>query len=435
MQRRYFLSSALGGLSASALGQASVAPFDWRGFAGQSIEVLLTKNPRGELLKKHQREFESLTGIAVGLDLVPEQHARQKTVIEFNAGKTSFDLVNITYNVQKRLVAQGRWLEDLRPRLQGALPADFSLADFVPIGMQTATQPDGRIDTLPLGLDPWILYVNQPLLTAKGLAMPSSFADIRAAAKQLNDPAAQVSGIVGRGLKNANVPLWATFFLGYGGHYQDRAGRWLTDGPEAVAAATLYRDLLVQSGPAGVVGFNWAESQALFMQGRAAMWIDSAGFAQPLEDASRSRVAGRVGYAVVPNGPKAAAATVWGDGLGISATSPKKDAAFCYLLWATGKRMQTRLLASGAGVPARLSPFADPEVQAALAGRAGWLKAVQESLQRGQPPLPNIAAVNEFRDVLGIALSNILGGADPAAELKRATAELNTSLNKADGKP
>ena len=60
MQRRYFLSSALGGLSASALGQTSVAPFDWRGFAGQSIEVLLTKNPRGELLKKHQREFESL---------------------------------------------------------------------------------------------------------------------------------------------------------------------------------------------------------------------------------------------------------------------------------------------------------------------------------------------------------------------------------------
>jgi len=35
--------------------------------------------------------------------------------------------------------------------------------------------------------------------------------------------------------------------------------------------------------------------------------------------------------------------------------------------------------------------------------------------------LPEIVPVTEFRDVFGIALTNMIGGADPATELKKAT--------------
>jgi len=57
---------------------------------------------------------------------------------------------------------------------------------------------------------------------------------------------------------------------------------------------------------------------------------------------------------------------------------------------------------------------------------------VAESLKIARPGLPIIEPVTEFRDVYGIALNNMLTGADPAAELKKATAEFAPVAAKAD---
>jgi multiple sugar transport system substrate-binding protein len=43
-----------------------------------------------------------------------------------------------------------------------------------------------------------------------------------------------------------------------------------------------------------------------------------------------------------------------------------------------------------------------------------------------------IIPVTEFRDVFGIALTNMLSGADPAAELKKATETFKPILEKSE---
>jgi multiple sugar transport system substrate-binding protein len=295
-----------------------------------------------------------------------------------------------------------------------------------------ATQSDGRIDSLPLNLDPWILYWNKELFAAKGVAYPKTYAEIVEAARKLHDPANGITGFVGRGLKNANVPLWTGFFLGYGGQFFDAAGKLATETPEAVASATMYRDLLKNTGPAGVAGFNWNEAQSLFLQGKAAMWIDGSGFATPLEDPTKSKVVGKVGYGLMPPGPKLQVSATFGDGMGVSAFSTKKGAAFYYAMWATGKVMQARMLASGAGAPVRLSAYSDKEALANLKVPVEWLKAVGDSMRIARPGLPIIEPVTEFRDVFGIALNNMLNGADVAAELKKATADFAPVLAKSE---
>jgi len=63
--------------------------FDWKKFKGEKIEVLLVKSPRGDILTKYHKEFEDLTGIAVGSEMIPEQQQRQKAVIEFNSGAST----------------------------------------------------------------------------------------------------------------------------------------------------------------------------------------------------------------------------------------------------------------------------------------------------------------------------------------------------------
>lgn len=434
-QRRSLIQGAgglgLAGLLPTAFAQAG---YDWKRYAGQSIEVHLVKSPRAELLQRYEKDFIAMTGITVGSEQVPEQQSRQKAVIEFNSGKTSFDVIHLSYHVQKRQFAKGKWLEDLRPYFTSQAALDFDLKDFAAGGMFYATQTDGRIDSLPLNLDPWLLYYNKDLFAAKGIAVPKTMTDILTAAKALHDPASGVYGMVGRGLKNANVPLWTTFFLGYGGNFTDASGKLLTDGPEAIASATLYRDLLKGTGPAGIAGFNWNESQSLFLQGKAAMWIDGSGFASPLEDSTKSKIAGKVGYGVIPAGPKAHLVSMFGDGIGVSAFTPKKGPAWYYVQWATGKLMQQRMLADGMGAPVRSSAYASKEALAALKLPVPWLQAVAESLRISRPGLPVIEPVNEFRDTFGIALNNILTGADVASELKKATAEFQPVLNKSEGK-
>ncbi len=87
---------------------------------------------------------------------------------------------------------------------------------------------------------------------------------------------------------------------------------------------------MTKSAPPGVAGFNWMESMASLTQGRAAMWIDADGWAPPIEDPNASRVVGKIGYSIVPAGPKGQYSSTYGDGIGIAQASPNKEAAYLY---------------------------------------------------------------------------------------------------------
>ena len=438
--RRRLLQAGLGVAALGAIPGAGIlsaqaqGAFDWKRFKGEKIEVFLVKSPRGDLLTKYHKEFEDLTGITVGSEMIPEQQQRQKAVIEFNSGNTSFDVIAISYHVQKRLFGKNKWLEDVRPMIADKSLADPNLdfADFAKGGLNYATQADGRIDSLPLNLDPWVVYYNKELFAAKGIAYPRTFAEMLDAAARLNDPAKGVSGFVARGLKNANVPVWSSFLLGYGGAFVDGNNKLMTESAESINAAKMYQTLLAKSGPQGVAGFNWNEAQSLFLQGKAAMWLDGIGFAQPLEDPTKSRIVGKVGYGVMPAGPKQQVSALFGDGDGISTFSKKKGPAWFYLQWASNKANQTRVLQAAAGAPVRNSAYAAAQSSSDFKAPKEWVECMLTSARIAQPGLPVIAPVTEFRDVFGIALTNMINGADPGSELKKATAEFQPILDKSE---
>ena len=438
--RRRLLQAGAGAAALSAvpgvslLGAQAQATFDWKRFKGEKIEVLLVKSPRGDLLSKYHKEFQDMTGIEVGSEMVPEQQQRQKAVIEFNSGNPSFDVIALSYHVQKRQFAKNNWLTDLRPMINDRLMADPNLdfADFAQGGLNYAVEADGRVMSLPLNLDPWVVYYNKELFAAKGVAYPKTFAQMIDAAAKLNDPGKGVSGFVGRGLKNANVPVWTSFLLGYGGGFVDKGGKLMTDSSEAIESAKMYQTLLAKYGPQGVAGYNWNEAQSLFLQGKAAMWLDGIGFAQPLEDPTKSRIVGKVGYGVMPAGPKQQVSALFADGEGISTYSKKKGPAWFYLQWASNKTNQTRMLQAAAGAPVRTSAYAAAQASSDFKSPKEWVECMLTSAKIAQPGLPIIAAVTEFRDTFGIALTNMINGADPAAELKRATAEFQPVLDKTE---
>jgi len=418
-------AATLGALGAPALVRNANAQskFDWKRATGQKIDVILAKSPRADIYQRYEKEFTELSGIEVSSEQIPEQQQRQKVMIEFTSGSPSFDVVNLALHVQKRIAAKGKWMEDLRPYLANAAITnpDYDFADFGKAGLAYATQADGRLDTIPIFVDYWMIYYNKELFAQKGIEYPKSLDELKAAAKALTDPAKGVYGFVSRGLKNANIPVWTSWLLGQGLETIDPSGKLMTDTPEAVWAAEYYRDLNKNFAPPGTIGFNWNECQTTFMQGRAAMWLDGIGFTAPVEDPKVSRVVGKVGYGVTPPGPKAHHSATFADGLGITASSKKKEAAWLYIQWATNKVNQLRFLKEGGGAPARNSVYADRETVTSSKFGPQWFDCILESAKIGRPGLPVIIPVQEFRDNFGVALTNTLTGADPATELKKAT--------------
>jgi multiple sugar transport system substrate-binding protein len=433
---RFSRRSVLAGtaLAATGLNWPARAEPQWKKFAGSTLEANLIKGPRGDLLQRHTAEFTELTGIKVESEVIPEQQQRQKVVIELTSGRPSFDVVHVSYHVQKRQFDKAGWLADLSSFMKdpNLTAPDLTESDFSAAGLQYAKNDKGEMRSLPWSVDYFILYWNKEMFQKKGVAFPQTLDEMAEAAEKLTDPKAGIYGFVGRGLRNANMALWGNFFLNYGGEFLDSKGNIQTDGPEAVEATKLYQRLLTKSAPPGVAGFNWMESMAAFTQGRAAMWLDGVGWAPPLEDPNASRIVGKVGYGVVPKGPKGAYSATYGDGIGVAAGSKNKEAAYLYCQWAVSKLMGARLLQAGGGVPFRSSILNDESVRNGVKMPREWLDSVIGSSKISKLGLPVVIPVAEFRDIVGAGVTATISGGDPAAELKKATDQYRPILERSE---
>ena len=199
---------------------------NWKKFAGTKLEVNLTKGPRSENLQKYEKEFTDLTGIQVASEATPEQQQRQKAVIELNSGRPSFDVIHMSYHVQKRQFEKAGWLADISGFMKdpGLTEASLKESDFSSAGLRYAKDDKGRMLSLPFSVDYWIVYWNKDLFAKKNLSYPTTFEELVRTAEALTDPKEGTYGFVARGLKNANVPVWSSFLHGYGGDFLDAGG-------------------------------------------------------------------------------------------------------------------------------------------------------------------------------------------------------------------
>jgi len=433
LSRRALLA---GTAAAGAAGFASTPAFsqvNWKKYSGTKLEAILAKGPRGDNFQKHIKEFTELTGIQVESEQIPEQQQRQKCVIELASGKPSFDVVHLSYHVQKRQFEKAGWLADITPFMKDpTLTApDLVENDFSAAGLSYAKNDKGQMLSLPWSVDYFILYYNKEIFAKAGVQPPKTLDEMNALAEKLTDTRAGIFGYVGRGLKNANMTLWTNYFLNHGGEFLDKSGNILTDGPEAIEATKSYVRSN-KSSPPGVAGFNWMESLAAFAQGRAAMWLDGVGWAPGVENPNSSRVVGKVGYTMVPAGPKGQYSATYGDGIGIPAACTKKEAAYLLCQWVVSKTQGARLVQAGGGVSFRNSVLNDPEVQKGVTLPKEWFQSVLDSAKISKLGLPVIIPVAEFRDLVGAAVTATLAGADPAAELKKAHDQFRPILERSE---
>jgi multiple sugar transport system substrate-binding protein len=134
----------------------------------------------------------------------------------------------------------------------------------------------------------------------------------------------------------------------------------------------------------------------------------------------------------MPKGPNAHAAGTFGEGIGVTAASEKKEAGYLFCQWAVSHAMGARLLQTDAGIPFRKSILGDQAVRSGVTMPGEWIDAVAASGDISRPALPVIIPVTEFRDTFGVALGSLIAGGDPATELKEATETFKPVLEQSE---
>jgi multiple sugar transport system substrate-binding protein len=406
--------------------------FTWQRFKGTKLFVLVSKNNWAETMEKMVPDFEKLTGIQVEVSVLPEIQARQKATVEFTAGNSGIDAWYTSLPVEKRRFWKSGWYTDLNKFLKDPTMTapDYAWDDIAAGVRKSVTQSDGTLSALPVLVDPFILIYRKDLYAQKGLKPPKTMGEWEEQAQKLHNPPGMY-GFVARGLKNANATSFAYVIYALGGEYLTRDGKSALDSPVWAKAVEWYAGMLRRFAPPGVVNFNWYECSSAFQQGQVASYVDAASFAGPFEDKEKSKVAGQVGYAVLPAGPAGQVPPFFTNALAVSPQSKNQGAGYFFIQWASSRQSAIKELL--AGVPSvRAAAWNAPEVKAKAKMPADWDAAYLESLKIGREGLPEIVDVTQYRDIIGVAIQKAIEGGNSAQLVAQAHKEFQEVLDKTE---
>jgi multiple sugar transport system substrate-binding protein len=159
---------------------------------------------------------------------------------------------------------------------------------------------------------------------------------------------------------------WLNLIYSYGGNILDTKHGWeygdiVVNSPENIAATAEYVKLIAFSPP-DTLNYGWNEAQSSLQQGRVFMgllWNDQAPF---LEDATVSKVAGKIAYSLIPSNSGQSFSQLEGLTYLIATESKHPREAYRFIEWAMSRQVQIQQTLHGSG-SARTSTYDDSEVK------------------------------------------------------------------------
>jgi multiple sugar transport system substrate-binding protein len=242
------------------------------------------------------------------------------------------------------------------------------------------------------------------------IAPPTSWAEYTELAEFFNRPSDKfygtyISGKQGQALRYE----WLNLVYSFGGNVLDASrgsgyGDIVVNSPQNVAATLQYKKLVAFSPP-DTLNYGWNEAQSALQQGHVFMgllWSDQAHF---LEDSAVSKVAGKIGYSLVPSASAKPASQMEGLTYLIPAESRDPKDAYRFMEWALSNQMQIQQALKGSG-SLRISAYGDPAVKA-IPYTSTFLASVPIAIAK-----PTIPEASKIADATAQRISDILTGKD-----------------------
>jgi multiple sugar transport system substrate-binding protein len=383
----------------------------------KEIRVLLANHPYGELLKAAIPEFEQATGIKVNFESLQESQLTTKLTTEFATGSSSVDVFMTRPLQEAKMFYKNGWYQPL---------SGYDFSDFPKNALDVVTF-GAKTYVVPLVTEWQVLYYRKDLLQKAGLKVPTTFAELEAAAKKLHS--ADVAGFAARGKGAAAVTQLSSYVYNYGGRYLDK-GVAVFDSKQALEAIRFYGRMLGSYGPQGVTSMSWENIMPVFQAGKVAMWTDASVFYGQIVDPTKSQIpAENVGIAKLPSGPAGDSPFIvvsWG--MAISKKSKNQEAAMQFLKWATSPALAKRGMLANITM-ASSSAWADREVLAKV--NPGLVTTRDHASKYGFPlDRPYMSAVGEARDRIGEVIIESINTKGESPNLEKMAKEKVGKVNE-----
>ncbi len=413
-----------------AISMVQAAGFDWTKFAGDTLTVFVTSPPQRDELTKVMGQFEKLTGMKVRWEDMDATSYRSTLPIRLVAKSGEFDVTASMTIVDGEKYKSAGWYEPLDKFIlnDNITHSDWDFNDF-PAGVQEGVmRVGGEVVMIPWELQTQLLYYRRDLFQQRGIAPPDTFEDLEVAAEKLTDRSKQFYGIALRGSGYQTTTPFSAFLYGMGGSWLDEEGNPTVNTPEAIEAIVLYGRLGNKYGPPGIAAFDWKVPGQQMAQGRVAMFLDINISKAMLEDPEKSRVAGKIGYTMVPRGSAGRFPFVAGWGWTINPFSPKKEQAWYFIQWVTSRIMMEDMQLLGYPMPRESSwqswKFAVEDET------PDFTQTCLDSYEIGMPWMnPPIKAALEAREIIGAVVTHALEGISREQIIKEAN-EANKELGE-----
>jgi len=395
----------------SARAQNRYAPYK-----GQTVVFSIPSHPHYDAMMKILPEFTRATGIKVEVDRLAMARMKEKQLLEMAKPRGDYDL-NCYVVMWKGEYVSKNLIQPLAPFFSNPNLADpdYDMDDIVAIYRENIglvggpkgylAGPGAQLYGMPYGAETSVLAYRKDIFEQHGLTVPQNYTELAALLPRIKDQA-KIGALTSRGQAGHQaVHAWLLHLNPLGGSVFDEQWQPRFNDAQGVAALELLQQV-VATGPQGIAGYGQGEMNTAFLQGQSAMYLDSTLISGLVNDPAKSKIVGKVGWALHPQGSRRASQS-GGLGLAIAKNARNADAAFLLMQWLTSKAQDKAVVRSG-GVPGRNSTLLDTELQQKYPEFSVFQEALKYANPDWRPIIPVWDQINV--QMLGVGISEALTG-------------------------
>lgn len=422
MPARHLISAALSaGVLALVAGSAMADPYEK--YRGTEIVVSWPSLAHFKLAEELIPEFTEETGISVETDPLQYGKLRDKQLLEMGKATGDYDVVSWVVFWKTEYVQKGL-LTPLSQMFANPALVDpgYDIGDITPAYLANGGKvggPQGYLDGpsaglygIPFSAQTTMMAYRKDLLEKYSIAVPETYDELLAASKLLNKEEG-IGGLTGRAQSGHQAnDFFLTHYGPTGGSLIDDNYRPIINNPKAVKTVEMLAEF-VKVGPVGMTSYGYGEMVNSFVQGDAAFYVDASKIRKTVEDETKSRIKGKVGYALHPTIDGNCGSGTGGFAMGIPANSKNQEAAFLFIQWMTNKSTDLKLAQMG-GDPIRTSTMNDPELQARFEDYPVLVEQLKCARADWRPLIPEYPEIDA--QIIGIAVSEAITGTKTAQQ-------------------
>ncbi len=414
--RKTLLTAVLMGVGVAMMWTPAIAANPYAPYKGKTLVVNFPAHPHFDAVMKVLPKFTRETGIKVEVDQLQYLAMRQKQTLELTKPRGDYDLLAYVVFSKADYVAADQ-IEPLARFFMNPKLADpnYDPEDLIDGYMQNIgvaggkkgylPGPTGALFGIPFGSETSVLGYRKDIFKKHNLKVPETYDELLETACKIKQLEPGMAGLTSRGASGHQTSHAFLLHLApLGGRVYDDQWNPIINNAAGVKAGETLKKIL-ECGPEGGTSFGFAEMKNAFLQGKAAMFLDSTVVAGEVNNPEKSKIVGKVGWALHPKGVRRGSQT-GGFGIAIPRNAQNKEAAFLLMQWLTSKRVD-KMIALEGGNPSRFSTHADPQVNA----KFPHMKIFGEALKHADPDWrPIIPTWGEVNKELGTTLSKAMTG-------------------------